>query len=161
MKNPLTFRYPTPSELKNHKYLRWLGKHLRNSDLWAFNRQTASKAAAIGLFCAFLPVPFQMLLAAPSAVFFRANLPLSVALVWITNPLTMPPIFYACYKLGALVLGVSLTKDFVMSSSYLWHTLGEIWQPFILGCLIISSASAAIGYLSVHLYYICKPNAPR
>jgi uncharacterized protein (DUF2062 family) len=48
----------------------------------------------VGLFCAFIPVPFQMLLAAPSAIIFSANLPVSIALVWITNPITMPPIFF-------------------------------------------------------------------
>jgi uncharacterized protein (DUF2062 family) len=37
----------------------------------------------VGLFCAFIPVPFQMLLAAPSAIIFSANLPVSIALVWI------------------------------------------------------------------------------
>jgi uncharacterized protein (DUF2062 family) len=43
--------------------------------------------------------------------------------VWITNPITMPPIFYGCYKLGAWILDVSIEKDFVMSLDYVWQVL--------------------------------------
>ena len=50
---------------------------------------------------AFLPVPFQMVLAALGALWRRVNLPLAVALICITNPLTMAPAFYLCYKVGA------------------------------------------------------------
>jgi len=55
---------------------------------------------AVGLFCAFVPLPIQMLLAAAAAIIFRVNLPISVGLVWITNPVTIPPMFYFCYKVG-------------------------------------------------------------
>jgi uncharacterized protein (DUF2062 family) len=41
--------------------------------------------------------------------------------VWITNPITMPPIFYGCYKLGAWILDVSIEKDFVMSLEYVFN----------------------------------------
>ncbi|KAA0446007.1 MAG: DUF2062 domain-containing protein [Candidatus Thioglobus sp.] len=156
MKKLLRRYSPNAEELKNHKYLGWLGRHLHNSTLWNFNRKSISKAFAVGLFCAFIPVPFQMLLAAPSAVIFRANLPLSIALVWVTNPLTMPPIFYACYKLGAWILGTGIEQDFVMSLEYVWQALGIIWQPFLLGCLIVATGSAIIGYFSVQTIYRYK-----
>ncbi|MBA5248106.1 MAG: DUF2062 domain-containing protein [Gammaproteobacteria bacterium] len=147
---------PTPEELKNHKYLGWLGKHLHASNLWNFNRKSIAKAFAVGLFCAFVPVPFQMLLAAPAAVIFNANLPLSIALVWITNPLTMPPIFYACYKLGAWILGVSIEQDFMMSLEYVWQVFDTIWQPFLLGCLIVSVVSSVLGYFVIQFIYRYK-----
>ncbi len=153
MKKFLKRYSPNPEEVKNHKHLGWLSQHLHNASLWNFNRKSIARAFAIGLFCAFIPVPFQMLLAAPGAVIFSANLPLSIALVWITNPLTMPPIFYGCYKLGAWILGVGIEKDFVMSLEYVWQVFDVIWQPFLLGCLIVSIVSAAIGYFSVHLIY--------
>lgn len=156
MKKLLQRYSPNPEELKNHKYLGWLSKYLHNSSLWNFNRKSISKAFAVGLFCAFIPVPFQMLLAAPGAILFRANLPLSIALVWITNPLTMPPIFYACYKLGAWILGVGIEQDFVMSLEYVWRVFDTIWQPFLLGCLIVSIVSSITSYFAIQLIYRYK-----
>ena len=107
----------------------------------------------MGLFFAFIPVPFQMLLAAPGAVIFSANLPLSIALVWITNPFTMAPIYYGCYKLGAWLLGIQIETDAVMSLEYVWQVFETIWQPFLLGCLILSIVSALLGYFGVQLIY--------
>ncbi len=147
---------PDPQELKDHKHLGWLSKHLHDPSLWNFNRRSISKAFAVGLFCAFIPIPFQMLLAAPGAVIFSANLPLSVALVWITNPITMPPIYYGCYKLGAWILGVEVQQDFIMSLDYVWEVFGVIWQPFLLGCAVVSILSAFLGYWSIQLIYRVK-----
>jgi uncharacterized protein (DUF2062 family) len=47
----------------------------------------------------------------------------------------MPPIFYACYKIGAWVLGTGIEQDFVMSLAYVWQVFDVIWQPFLLGKL--------------------------
>ncbi|SMN00837.1 FIG01199889: hypothetical protein [uncultured Candidatus Thioglobus sp.] len=147
---------PSPKDLKNNKHLGWLSQYLYKPSLWNFNRKSIAKAFAIGLFFAFIPVPFQMLLAAPSAIIFSANLPISIALVWITNPLTIPPIFYACYKLGAWILGVQIEQNFVMSLEYVWQVFAVIWQPFLLGCLIVASVSSIVGYFSIQLLYRIK-----
>ncbi|SFV81508.1 FIG01199889: hypothetical protein [hydrothermal vent metagenome] len=156
MKKTLKRLSPDSETLKNHKHLGWLSKHLHDRSLWNFNRRSISKAFAVGLFCAFTPVPFQMILAAPAAVIFSANLPLSVALVWITNPLTIPPIYYACYKLGAWILDVGIEKDFTMSLEYLGETFSIIWQPLLLGSLIVSVVSAFVGYWTIQLIYRFK-----
>ncbi|MBW5290930.1 MAG: hypothetical protein Rsou_1969 [Candidatus Ruthia sp. Asou_11_S2] len=156
MKKLLKRYSPNPDELKNNKHLGWLGKHFHHPSLWNFNRKSISKAFTVGLFCAFIPIPFQMLLAAPIAVISSANLPLSIALVWITNPITMPVIFYGCYKLGAWILDVSIEKGFVMSLEYVWQVFDVIWQPFLLGCLIVSITSSVLGYLLIQFIYRYK-----
>lgn len=130
---------PTPERLKEHRYLRLLGDALHDGNLWHLNRHSAALAAFIGVFCAFIPVPFQMLLAAALAIGLRANLPLSVALVWISNPLTMPPLLYGSYRLGALIQGLP-PKAFTLSPSALnidlsldqwWHGIKSSWQPLL------------------------------
>jgi uncharacterized protein (DUF2062 family) len=156
MKKFLKRYIPNSDELKNHKYLGWLSQYLHHSSLWNFNRRSISKAFAVGLFFAFIPVPFQMLLAAPSAIIFSANLPVSITLVWITNPITMLPIFYGCYKLGAWIFGISIEKDFAMSLECVWQAFDTILQPFLFGCLILSIVSSVLGYFSIQLIYRLK-----
>ena len=62
---------------------------MHDTKLWGFKRTSVARGCAIGLFCCMIPMPLQMLLAAAIALVWKANIPLSVALVWVSNPLTM------------------------------------------------------------------------
>ena len=99
---------PDQDKLKEHKHLRLFGKLLLDANLWHLNRRSAAGAFAVGLFMAWIPLPCQMLLAAGGAILFRVNLPLSVALVWLSNPVTMPPLFYGAYLVGCQLLAIKL-----------------------------------------------------
>jgi uncharacterized protein (DUF2062 family) len=106
------------------------------------------------LFSAFIPIPFQMVLAAALAVLFQANLPISVVLVWISNPITMPPMFYSAYKLGQWVLGEAPGEfSFELSLDWLMTELSFVWRPFLLGCLLLGTAAALVGYTAIRLYW--------
>lgn len=101
-----------------------------------------------------IPVPFQTVLAAAGAVLFRVNLPVSVALVFITNPLTMPPMFYFCYKVGALLLGIPAQKfNFELSLDWLANGMLLIWKPFILGVSLVAVVSSAVAYYGTLLLW--------
>lgn len=145
---------PDHKKLKEHKHLRHLGSNLHDPNLWHLNRRSASGAFAIGLFFMWMPIPMQMLFAAFAAVFFRVNLPLSVILVWISNPITMPPLFYGAYLLGASVLGVE-KQEFVFEISLSWffESITTIGPAFMLGCLICGAVSSAIGFASIRLLW--------
>ena len=145
---------PHPDKIKTSKSLGWLGETLHHPGLWRFNRHCIAGAFAVGLFCMWVPFPTQTLLAAVTAVFLRVNLPLSVVLVYITNPFTIPPMFYGAYCLGAVILGVQIQDiGFELSYEWLHHTLGLIWQPLLLGCFITGIISALLGYYGVHLFW--------
>lgn len=141
---------PDHKKIKEHKHLRFFGKLLHDPALWHLNRHSVAMAFAVGIFFAWMPVPFQMVLAAGGAILFHANLPLSVVLVWLTNPVTMAPMFYGAYLLGAWIMG-SGEQEFAMELSWDWlvHGMGEIWQPFLLGCFAFGIISAVIGYLGI------------
>ena len=143
---------PDHKKIRDHKHLRIFGKLLHNPSLWHMNRHSVAKAFAIGLFFAWVPVPFQMVLGAGGAILFHANLPLSVVLVWLTNPFTMPPMFYGAYKLGAFILGEEL-QHFDMELSYEWiaHEMSLIWEPFLLGCFVLGVVSALLGYFGIQI----------
>lgn len=141
---------PDPHEIKNNKTLQIFGDLLHDPNLWHMNRRSVAGAFAVGLFFAWWPVPFQMVLAAGGAIFLRTNLPLSVALVWITNPVTMPAMFYGAYVLGTWIIDVPETK-FVMELSFDWlmNEMAAIWKPFLTGCMIAGVVSSALGYISI------------
>src|SRR5690606_41229060 len=61
------------------------------------------------------------------AVWFNCNLPIAVALVWITNPLTMPFFFYLTYRVGAFLLNrPAIEVNFELSVDWLSTKLMEI-----------------------------------
>ncbi|WP_369434243.1 DUF2062 domain-containing protein [Psychromonas sp. MME1] len=145
---------PKPETLKAHPHLKYLGKALHNPGLWHLNRRSASGAIAVGLFCAWMPIPFQMVLAAVIAMIFMVNLPLSVALVWISNPITMPPLFYGAYRLGAFILQEKVVDfNFELSFSWLAQILETIAPALLLGCFILGIGCSFLGYLLTRLIW--------
>ena len=115
---------------------------------------SASLRFSVGLFVAFLPVPVQMVVAALLALLFRCNLPLSVCLVWVTNPLTMPALFFIAYKVGALIMGVPVhLMEFELSIEWLSSQLSYIWRPFLLGCFICGLFCGSVGYFAVSMVW--------
>lgn len=143
---------PDHNTIREHKHLRFFGKLLHDPNLFHLNRRSASGAFAVGLFMAFVPLPIQMLLAASAAILFRVNLPISVVLVWLTNPVTIPPMFYFAYLVGTWIVGAPVHMEqgsFQLSYEWLKHELGAIWLPFLLGCFVTGSVSALLGYFGV------------
>ena len=131
-----------------------LGPRLQEPDLWHINRKSCSGAAAVGMFCAFMPVPFQMLLAAFGAIWFRYNILVAVPMVWVSNPLTMPPMFYFCYWIGTLLLGVEIGElHFELTFEWLMSGLLDIWQPFLLGCFVIGILCSILSFAIVRLFW--------
>lgn len=141
---------PDHNKIKQQKSLKIFGNLLHDANLWHLNRRSARGAFSVGLFFAFIPVPFQMVLAAACAIPFRVNLPLSVALVWLTNPLTMPPIFYCSYRVGVFALGQE-SQPFHFEASWEWlvESLSTIGPAFMVGSLICASLAALIGYFGI------------
>jgi uncharacterized protein (DUF2062 family) len=91
-----------------------------------------------------------MVLAAGTAILVHSNLPLSIALVWITNPLTMPVIFYVCYILGSWILGTK-AQQFNFEASWQWvvDSISTIGPAFLLGCGVLAVVFAIVGYFSI------------
>ncbi|MDD3517827.1 MAG: DUF2062 domain-containing protein [Chromatiales bacterium] len=146
--------FPGYHAVREHKSLRFFGTLLHDPNLWHLNRRSAAGAFAVGLFFAFQPVPFQMLFSSAVAIMARVNLPISVILVWITNPLTMGPIYFACYKLGERLLGTRHGPfHFEPSLSWITTEMLTIWKPFLLGCFVTSIVTAIVGYLGIHLLW--------
>ncbi len=141
---------PTPRSIRSIRSLQFMGDWLYQPNLWHINRSSASRAFFVGLFLAFLPLPIQMILAAGLAVKVRCNLPIAVGLCWISNPLTMAPLYYFAYRVGAAVLGTDAgTLNFQLSWEWLSTSMLAIWQPFLLGCLLCGFFFGSLGFFTV------------
>lgn len=145
---------PSAARVREIKSLHILGDWIYETNLWHLNRYSASMAFFVGLFIAFIPIPGQMPVAALLALLLRCNLPISVCLVWITNPLTMPAIFFLAYQVGALIINVPVTPiAFELSFAWLSSQLANIWQPFLLGCLICGLFFGCLGYFLISMLW--------
>lgn len=145
---------PDPVKIRKSRSLRFLGWLLEEPNLFHLNRHSVSTAAFVGLLVCFLPIPGQMPLAALAAFLLRCNLPITFALVWISNPLTFPIIFYACYKLGVWILNIP-HGHFTFEPTWQWLTTGflHIWQPLLLGCLTTGLFLGTSAYLMVNWFW--------
>ncbi len=153
-RNLLRRLLPEPHRLRQERSIRLLGDALHDPNLWHFNRHSAAGAVAVGLFCAFIPIPFQMLLAAALAVLFRVNLPIAVVLVWITNPLTMAPIFLVVHKLGAWILDTPAPDlHFQPSREWLSANLVTFWKPLLVGGMVVGTVSALLGWCAAQIMW--------
>ena len=146
---------PRARDIHGHGSLRSVfGRLLLSPDLWHLNRGSVAWAVSIGLFLAWAPVPFQMVLAAGVAIVVRCNLPVAVAMVWISNPVTVAPMFYAAHQLGEWMLGIP-PGEFRIELSLRWllEELGNVWEPFLLGCFVMGMASAVLGQIVLRLIW--------
>ncbi len=151
MPKKLLLRFmPNREKIKAIKALEFLGDKLHRPNLWHLNRRSVSMAFAVGLWAMYTPpLPWQMAIAGVLAIYFNANLPIAVALVWITNPVTWLPMYYAAYKVGSLALGQGSFQFDQFSQLFSIEKVLELGAPLLLGCLILMNVGAALGYFGV------------
>ncbi|MCC2637960.1 MAG: hypothetical protein K0Q68_1679 [Moraxellaceae bacterium] len=170
MPKRLITRYlPAPERIIHHPMLRFMSKRLAEPGLWHLHRRSAAGAMFWGLWCAMLPMPFQMLPAAALAILFRVNLPLTMLLVWISNPLTLLPLMWVAYWLGSTLLGLPMASGAELGQflNELTRVLGN-WmgygqpvtthlarylEPFLLGTMVLGLLAGSLGYVLMRLYW--------
>ncbi len=141
---------PDHKTIKENKALQIFSDWLHEPNLWHLNRRSVAGAFAVGLFFAWMPVPFQMVLAAGVAIWLGTNLPISVVLVWITNPITIPPMFYFAYLVGTWIIGEpAVDFNFELTIDWLINEMSVSWKPFLVGCFTLASTSSLVGYFAV------------
>ena len=140
---------PTAKEIQQIRYLHIFGDSLKHPELWHFTRQSTAKGVAIGIFCAFLPMPFEMVVAIFMASLMRGNLPLAIGGVWISNPITWLPLYTPPYLLGTKILSV----EAVELSSISALDLGLHYVALWLGCLIFGTILSLGAHFTISLLW--------
>jgi uncharacterized protein (DUF2062 family) len=145
---------PRVHALRDKWYLRAFRSQLADPRLWRLQRRSVTNAFAAGLAIMFVPLPVHLPLAAFIAISWRLNIPTIIATVFIVNPFTMVPIYYAAYRVGAALLRVHARPfGFRLSWDWLQHGLGPMWKAFLVGCLASAIICSLLGWAVLGLLW--------
>ena len=133
-------------QILGSRWLRPFAHLFSHPSLWHLNRRSVPRALALGLFVAFILPIGHFALAALLAVPVRANVPLAAAATLSVNPLTIPPIYFAAYKLGGLVLHLHPHHAIGKVAHGFGETILTASGPTALGLVIFAVISAITGY---------------
>lgn len=123
-------------------------------ELLTINRKMVSRAILVGMFIAMIPMPMQMLAVIMIAPFFRFNVPIGVSLVWITNPITMPIIYYVEYLTGNFILMRDGVENIELSMEWFSDNIGDIFLPMYVGTAFYSFLFSIGGYYLINWLWI-------
>jgi uncharacterized protein (DUF2062 family) len=151
----LTRHIPTRESIHQYRVLRPFASHLSQPALWRMTRRSVPRGVAIGLFVGVI-IPFMhTLIAALFAIPLRANVAVAAAVTLVINPLTIPPLYYAAYRIGswelhhdAPLVNPAAAERVSSELSRLLFWIHEASGPIAVGVLSIATAAAILGYLS-------------
>ena len=137
----------------NERFHHIIVKYKIPPSLLSVNRHAVSKAVMIGLFVAFIPMPLQAFPILMMRFVVRFNVPIAVAMILITNPLTMPFVYLGEYKIGAFILGSeSISPE--LSLAWFQHHIGDIAAPLYTGTLVMSTVVSVSAYCLIQRLWI-------
>jgi len=151
----LAKQVPTRDTFENQRFLRPLAPHLGHPSLWSLNRRSVPRGVALGLFIAVIIPVLHTAVAAVLAIPTRANVAVAALFTLVVNPLTIPPLYYAAYRLGwwelhhdAPLVNHVAAERFSSEPSRMLFWVHEASGSIAVGVLTIAVASAVIGYLA-------------
>lgn len=111
---------PRKAMLHKYPFLKYFANYARKRHyLWSFRISEAVPALYAGFILSLAPLyGMQIPLAFALALLFKANLMILVGLQFITNPLTVLPIYTLCYKIGGLMLDFLNLKPVSLAPIY-------------------------------------------
>jgi len=144
---------PTRESLQRNRFLRPFASYLGEPRLWRMNRRSVPRGVALGLFVGIIMPFLHTVIAALLAVPLRANIAVSAAVTLLINPLTIPPMYYAAYRLGMWELHhrrqlgdpettAEVTGKIARAMSWIHETSG----PVAVGVLTLAVCVGAVGY---------------
>ena len=150
----LTRHIPTRDTVHEHRLLRPFAPHLTNPSLWRMNRRSVPRGVAIGLFVGII-IPFMhTVIAALFAIPARANVAVAAIATLVINPLTIPLMYFAAYRIGswelhhdATLVDPAAAERFSSELSRMLFWLHHASGAIALGILTIAAISATVGYL--------------
>ena len=156
----LTRHIPTRDTVGQYRLLRPFAPHLTHPSLWRMTRRSVPRGVAVGLFVAVI-IPFMhTVIAALLAIPTRANVAVAAVFTLLVNPLTIPPMYYAAYRIGSwelhhdsTLLDPMAAERFSSELSRLLFWIHHASAPIAVGILTIAAVLATVGYLAASLVW--------
>src|SRR3954469_13891393 len=151
---------PTRENIHRHRILRPFAPHLGQAALWRMTPRSVPRAVALGLFVGVIIPVLHTAIAAILAIPLRANVAITAAFTLVVNPLTIPAIYYAAYRIGswelhhdATLVNPAAAERFSSELSRMLFWIHEASGPIAVGVLTIATAGAVLGYLGASLVW--------
>lgn len=151
---------PTRDTVDQYRLLRPFAPHLRHASLWRMTRRSVPRGVAIGLFVAVIMPFMHTVIAALLAIPARANVAVAALFTLVVNPLTIPPLYYAAYRIGswelhhdASLLDPADAERYSSELSRLLFWVHHASGPIAVGVLTIATAAALMGYVIASLVW--------
>jgi len=122
----------------------------------SINRKSVSRGVLIGLFWGFIPMPMQMLGVMATTPFLRFNVPVAISMVWLSNPFTMPPMYYMEYLTGNFILGREGLSDIELTMDWFTQNMGDIFIPLYVGTAFYSIVVSSFVYFLINRLWIAS-----
>lgn len=138
---------------KPNKIDAFIDKYNIPREYLSVNRRAITRGLAIGIFFGFIPMPFQMLAVLALSPFIKFNIPIAITLVWLSNPITMPFMYYMEYITGTFLLGLE-PLSVELSIEWFQNNLKSIFIPLYVGTLFYSLSVSFLVYFAVDWLWI-------
>lgn len=156
LSNKLRASLPTRDELERNRLIRPVAHLLLRPALWRFTRRSVPRAVGIGFFVGVLiMIPgLQPVAAAFAAIPFRANVPLTIFITFLTNPVTTPFILMGSLWVGSDLFGFPANPGSVMHMIEVGASLRDWWEwllssaapALVSGLFVLAAACGLVGY---------------
>ena len=136
------------------KFDAFIKKYKIPREYLAINRKSVTRGLLIGLFWGFIPMPMQMLAVLAMTPFIKFNVPIAFSMVWLSNPLTMPLMYYMEYKTGNLLLGWDGIENIQLTLDWFQSHWDDIVVPLYVGTIPYSVGVSLLVYIVVDRLWI-------
>lgn len=160
---------PTRESLEQNRFLRPVAHRILAPELWRFTRRSVPRGVALGILVGifFLIPGIQMAGAALLALPVRANVPIAVAMTFLSNPATTPFLVGLSLYVGNGLLGRSadfsrfyaLIESHASVGKWMNWLLSDAAPALLVGLFVVSVVSAAIGYLIASFFWRARIGA--
>jgi len=118
------------------------------------NRRSMTRGIAVGWFWGSIPMPMQMAGVMAVTPFSKFNVPIAIAVVWLSNPVTYPAIFYGEYLIGNLLLGRETIGGIELTMQWFHAHWGQIATSLYVGAFFVATVVNVGVYALVNWLWI-------